>query len=212
MSELIILIPSYNEIKSLTKIVFALNKKYKILVVDDSSTDGTCHFLKKNKIDHIINKNNQGYTVSLIKGINYIKKNYKKKYILTLDADGEHKLSFIKKIFDKIKGENLDLVIGNRNFKNRISENLISKYLDIKCGIKDPLSGFKIYETNSLYRYINKVEKKKFLIDLVAVYIKNSLKIKNINIIVNRVKNRRSRTGTGIISNIKIFSSIKYFI
>jgi glycosyltransferase involved in cell wall biosynthesis len=212
MSGLIILIPSYNEIKSLRKIVLSIKDKYKILVVNDGSTDGTVEFLKKNKINQVINKNNQGYTLSLIKGINFIKNNFNKKYILTIDADGEHRLSFIKKIYNEIKKKNLDLVIGNRNFKNRISETLISKYVDIKYGIKDPFSGFKIYKVDYLYKYINKVNKKKFLIDLVSIYLKNSLKIKNINIKVNKIKKRKSRTGIGIITNIKMLSSIKYFI
>ena len=212
MSGLIILIPSYNEIKSLRRIVLSIKDKYKILVVNDGSTDGTVEFLKKNKISHIINKNNQGYTLSLIKGINFIKNNFNVQYILTIDADGEHRLSFIKKIYNEIKKKKLDLVIGNRNSKNRISETLISEYVDVKYGIKDPFSGFKIYKADYLYKYINKVNKKKFLIDLVSIYLKNSLKIKNINIKVNKIKKRKSRTGIGIITNIKMLSSIKYFI
>ena len=47
MSGLIILIPSYNEIKSLRRIVLSIKDKYKILVVNDGSTDGTVEFLKK---------------------------------------------------------------------------------------------------------------------------------------------------------------------
>jgi hypothetical protein len=111
-----------------------------------------------------------------------------------------------------IEKENLDLVIGDRNYKNRLSEILISKYSNFKYGIKDPFSGFKIYKTNYLYKYINKINKKNFLVDLVAIYLKKGFEVKNIDIKVNRIKNRKSRIGSGIINNVKLFYCIKYFI
>ena len=212
MSELIILIPSYNEICTLKKIVTFLKKKYDILVVDDGSTDQTKQFLKSQKIKYLSIKDNKGYTYALIKGIKFIKNNFKKKYILTLDADGEHNFSYISKIINFIEKENLDLVIGNRNYKNRFSEILISKYSNIKFGIKDPFSGFKIYKTNYLYKYINKINKKNFLVDLVAIYLKKDFKVKNIDIKINKIKNRKSKIGSGIINNVKLFYCIKYFI
>jgi glycosyltransferase involved in cell wall biosynthesis len=212
MSKLIILIPSYNEIKSLKKLLISLKNKYKILVVDDGSIDGTENFLKKNKINHIVNKKNQGYTFSLIRGINFIRKKKQIDYILTLDADGEHKLNYIKNIIDKIKTKKLDLVIGNRDSKNRISEILISNYVNIKYGVEDPFSGFKIYKSQHLYKYINKIHHKKFMIDLLAMYLKNSLKVGNIQIKTKKIKNRQSKIGSGIINDVKMFSLIKYFI
>ena len=212
MSGVIILIPSFNEIKSLKKIIKSLKNKYKILVVDDGSTDGTSQFLKQNKIKHIINKSNRGYTLSLIRGINFVKKNWKFDYLLTLDADGEHKLKYIKIIINKIKNKNLDLVVGNRNNKNRISEILLSKYVNIKYRIEDPLSGFKIYKTQDLYKYINKINYQKFMVDLLAIYLKNNLKVENIKITTNKIINRESKISGGIVNNIKMLFLIKDFI
>ena len=71
MHDLVILIPAYNEVKNLAKI---LKYKYNYLVIDDGSNDGTVNLLKKNKINYIKNLTKIGYEKSLIKGLNYLKK------------------------------------------------------------------------------------------------------------------------------------------
>ena len=74
MAPLTILIPSYNELPNLKKIL-KKNKKL-FFIVDDNSNDGTKYFLKKNKIAFIKNKKNLGYEKSLLRGINYIIKKF----------------------------------------------------------------------------------------------------------------------------------------
>ena len=71
MHDLVILIPAYNEVKNLAKI---LKYKYNYLIIDDGSNDGTVNLLKKNKINYIKNLINIGYEKSLIKGLVYLKK------------------------------------------------------------------------------------------------------------------------------------------
>jgi len=46
MAKLAVLIPSYNEIENLKKII---KKKYNFVIVDDCSSDGTNLLLKKKK-------------------------------------------------------------------------------------------------------------------------------------------------------------------
>ena len=69
MAKLAVLIPSYNEIGNLKKII---KKKYNFVIVDDCSSDGTNLLLKKKKIKFIRNYKNLGYEKSLIKGMKYI--------------------------------------------------------------------------------------------------------------------------------------------
>ena len=52
--------------------------------------------------EHINNKYNLGYERSLLKGFRYVKNNHKNcKYILTMDADGEHQPKFINNLIKK---------------------------------------------------------------------------------------------------------------
>ena len=124
MRDLIILIPAHNEEKTIRNIINKIEKKYDYLVVNDCSTDKTNLYLKNKQF--IRNKVRLGYEATLIKGFKFIINNYKKKYILTFDADGQNLVTDVKKIYNFMKNNNLNLVVGERSKKNRLIENIFS--------------------------------------------------------------------------------------
>ena len=67
-----------------------------------------------------------------------------------MDADGEHSISNINKSYIYCKKNKIDLLIGSRSRMNRFSEKYISKLFFKKYNIRDPLSGFKIYNSKKL--------------------------------------------------------------
>ena len=202
-SSLILLIPSFNELDNFKKFLVKLNKNYNLLVVDDFSTDMTYEFLKINKIPFIRNKMNLGYENSLINGIQFIKKQKKYKKILTMDADGQHKEKYIDKINKIYDKKNADVVVGSRIKKNRIIEKIISYFFYKKFKINDPLSGFKIYKTDSLFTLDLKKIKNLFLVDLLVQFLKAKKKVFSINI---ETKTRKDypRVGSTIKVNLKM--------
>jgi hypothetical protein len=202
MRDLIILIPAHNEENAIRNIINKIEKKYDYLVVNDCSTDKTNFYLKNKKF--IKNKVRLGYEGTLIKGFKYIIKNYKKKYILTFDSDGQHLVSDIKKIYNVTKNNNVNLVVGERSKKNRFIENIFSIFFFNRFKIHDPLSGFKIYETLYLKKFINKISKKLYLVDIIIKFKSRSLSIKNIKITSNLLKNRNARVGNFLKTNFKI--------
>lgn len=176
----IVLIPAYNEINNLPKLIRKL-KQYNILIINDSSSDGTEKFLKKNKINFLSTKKRMGQTNSLILGFKHIIKKYEKtKYIITFDADGEHKVSDLKKFFNKIK-LNPDLVMGSRNRKNRFIENIISVIFNYKFKIKDPMTGFKMIKTKIIKDNFKHLNDKYFLIDFLKK-ISSNISVLNLKI------------------------------
>jgi len=202
MRDLIILIPAYNEEKSIRNIINKIEKKYDYLVVNDCSTDKTDLYLKNKKF--IKNKVRLGYEGTLIKGFQFIKNNYKKKYILTFDADGQHLVADIKKIYNFIKNKNLNLVVGERSKKNRLIENIFSFFFFNKFKVHDPFSGFKIYETLHLNKFTNHLSKKLYLVDIIVKFKSHSLLVKNIKITCKLIKNRNARVGNIFKTNFKI--------
>lgn len=208
-NKVIILIPSYNELKTLKKIVNSIKKKFFVIVVNDCSTDGTKKWLLNSKTIHLNNKKNLGYEKSLIRGFKYIIK-YKANvsHIVTMDADGEHKLenlSFIEKNLDS------DILIADRDKKNRFLEKVIGYFFFKKFKVFDPLSGLKVYKKKLLKKInFNKVSSNLFLVDLLIrlLLIKN-VKIRNFKIIVGKRKGQ-PRVGGFLKANYKL-SKILYF-
>ena len=183
---LIILIPSFNELNNLKKFIKEIHKRYKVLIIDDCSSDNTSTWLKKNKINFIKNKKNIGYEQSLIKGLMILSKVKKVEKIITMDADGQHKIKHIKKFINVSNNKNPDLIIGSRKKKNRFIESIISKIFQMKYSLEDPLSGFKLYKREKLKEMKFDNFKKFFLVDLVLEFIKKKHKVISINIETNK--------------------------
>jgi glycosyltransferase involved in cell wall biosynthesis len=207
MHDLIILIPTNNEINNLNKI---LKNNYNFLIVDDCSNDGTEKLLKKKKIKYIKNLKNIGYEKSLIKGLSYLK-NKKIKYVCTLDGDGEHPINKIKQIYSLAKKKKIDLIICNRKSKNRLLENILSILFKIRFGLEDPLSGMKMYYMPKLKKIINKIDKNSFLVDVVKTFVDKKYKIFNYEISTKK-KLGESKVGHNLYVQLKILKLLRYII
>lgn len=155
MKDLFIVIPAYNEgprIRQLLEKIIALGYT-NIIVVNDASTDNTRLIIEDLEeviiLDHIVNLGPGGATQT---GIEYAIK-MSGKYIVTIDADYQHDPEDIIKLYEKIKQDDLDIVIGSRFLaKNKIPwsrvvlnffGNIISFFLTGKY-ITDSQSGMKI--------------------------------------------------------------------
>ncbi len=210
-NSLIILIPAFNELKNFQKQLILLKKKYNILVVDDGSSDGTERFLQKSKINYIRNKKNLGYEESLKKGLIYLTKKKKFRFILTMDADCQHKNFYIEKMYDYMRKNDFDLVAGSRYKKNRNLEKIISGVSNLKFKIKDPLSGFKIYKKDKIKQINLRKLRYFFLVDLTIFFIKKNFKVSNYDILTNKRKDN-PRVGNFLKSNLKLIKILIYLI
>ena len=202
---LVILIPSFNELTNLKKFIIEIHKRYKVLIIDDCSNDNTSTWLKKNKINFIKNKKNIGYEQSLIKGFKILSKVKKVEKIITMDADGQHKIKHIKKFINVANNKNPDLIIGSRKNKNRFIESIISKIFQIKYSLEEPLSGFKLYKREKLIEMKFDNFKNFFLVDLVLEFIKKKHKVISIGIETNK-RFDNPKVGNLMYTNFKMLS------
>jgi glycosyltransferase involved in cell wall biosynthesis len=206
---LIILIPAYNEEKNIENVIKKFKKYAEILVVDDNSADATYKIAKINAHYLIKNKRNYGYDKTLRVGIKYIIQNIKKKFIITVDGDGQHNPSAVKRFLLKIK--NYDIIVGERNLLNRKIEKKISNISYKEIGIKDPLSGMKCYRTKSIKKYFGQLDKKFDYLGMFFIPWIKFLKISSINIKVNK-KNKPSSMGESTTLDKKFYNQFKKLI
>ena len=122
----IILIPVYNDWKSLNKLLIEIDKCLKtdalfdteILIINDQSTEkfyiNNQHFLSIKKIEIATLKKNIGSQKSIAVGLSYLKKLKSNFFITVMDGDGEDSPYEIKKMLNEaIKYENF-IITSNR--------------------------------------------------------------------------------------------------
>ncbi len=199
-SKVAIIIPIFNEEKTIEKLLINLKKIGNLIVVDDCSNDSTPTILKKFNFKIIKNAKNLGYEKSLKKGIVYaVKKNFQ--YIVTVDADGEHYISDVGKVLNKLKY--YDLIYTRRKNIFRISEKIVKFFFSNILNIEDPLSGLKGYKIDLLKKYNFKNWEGTYGSDILIFARLKNYKISKINININKRKDS-SRIGDDFFVNLSI--------
>jgi len=116
MIDLTVIIPVYNEVSTINKIIKKINKlkiNKQIIVVDDGSKDGTKKIINKNKsrINKILfHKKNYGKGFAIRSAQKFIKG----KYVIIQDADLEYEPKDYFKLLNKLKKKNFKVVYGSR--------------------------------------------------------------------------------------------------
>ena len=208
---IILIIPSFNELQSLKLFVKKLRKYFDLIIIDDCSTDNTNRWLLKNRIEFLRNTKNLGYEKSILKGLKHASKKKKYKFFISVDADGQHNFNDIFKIIKKHNLAKYDLIICNRFETNRFLETIISNLTSIKFDLKDVLSGFKIYNAQSLRKInLNNIGNK-YLVDLVMqIYQKNN-RIINFPVKTNKRRDK-PRIGGNLMVNFKLLKILFFLI
>tara|TARA_X000001036_G_scaffold398111_1_gene400773 strand:+ start:577 stop:1446 length:870 start_codon:yes stop_codon:yes gene_type:complete len=133
--EIKILIPVYNDWKSLSKLLEEINKlsinsefKISVIVVNDASNHDRQDEDKKLDNIHSIKilnmKINQGHARCIATGLKYIHEKEDVDYVIPMDGDGEDRPEEIQEFLNQIKNSNDRPIVGERIKR---SENLLFK-------------------------------------------------------------------------------------
>lgn len=112
----LIIIPAYNEAKSIEQVVDNLMDhypQYDYVIINDGSTDDTrkvCARRKFNFLDLPVNTGLSGAIKSGMRYANY----YGYDHVLQLDGDGQHDPRYIEAMIEEMKETGCDIVIGSR--------------------------------------------------------------------------------------------------
>jgi len=204
-NKLCILIPSYNEEKTIAKIIKTSLLYGKVVVVDDGSTDRTAEISIQMGAIVVKHKKNLGYDSSLESGFKKASE-LQCKYLITIDADGQHDTKQIIN-FEKELINNSFLVLGIRDSFPRMIEYFFSFYTNLIHGIKDPLCGFKGYNM-LLYLEQGCFDNYKSIGTQLTLFgSRNKFKISQIPVKI-QLRNGKSRYGKTLKSTYRIFRSV----
>ena len=223
-SDSIVIIPTYNEKENIERIIraiFALEKAFNILVIDDNSPDGTANIVKglmeKEFADRLFileRSGKLGLGTAYITGFKWaVERKYD--FIFEMDADFSHAPADLPRLYAACKDEGNDMSIGSRyvsgvNVVNWpmgrvLMSYFASKYVQFVTGLNicDTTAGFVCYRRRVLETIdLNSVRFKgyAFQIEMKYTAYKCGFKIKEVPVIfVNRVEGTSKMSG-GIFS------------
>jgi dolichol-phosphate mannosyltransferase len=170
VTDRIVIIPTYNEkdnIENMIRRVFSLPIVFDLLIIDDSSPDGTADIVKSmlsqfpEQLFIVQRSGKQGLGTAYIKGFQWaLERKYN--YIFEMDADFSHNPDDLLKLYDACANQGADLAIGSRyitgvNVVNWpmgrvLMSYFASQYVRVITGMRimDTTAGFKCYRKEVL--------------------------------------------------------------
>lgn len=190
-SELLIVIPAYNEEENIENVVTYIRDnyaQYDYIVVNDGSRDRTAEICRSKGYELLDLPTNLGLAGAFQAGLKYAYvKGYS--YAIQFDADGQHRPEFIQAMMDRMK-EGYDIVIGSRFLNYRKSKSLRmigSKILTVaikmttKVRVSDPTSGMRMFSRPMIKEFAQNLNYGPEP-DTVSYLLKNGAKISEVQV------------------------------
>jgi dolichol-phosphate mannosyltransferase len=168
--EKLVIIPTYNEkenIEAILQAIYDLQQDFHVLVIDDSSPDGTADLVRQlqPRFNHTVfleeRRGKLGLGTAYIHGFKWgIRNGYK--FIFEMDADFSHNPADLPRLYDACKHGKADAAIGSRYVKGGGVKNWPTNRIALSKGaslytrlilwmpVEDPTAGFMCYKKEVL--------------------------------------------------------------
>jgi dolichol-phosphate mannosyltransferase len=183
-----IVLPTFNERENIPVLIDRLSSTlagldWELIFVDDDSPDGTADVVRsyacKNRRVRLIQRiGRRGLSTACIEGILATSANY----VAVIDADLQHDETVLPQMLEKLRCENLDIVVAtrsadggsmgefaaNRVFLSRLGRS-ISRMV-CRCELSDPMSGFFLLRRSFFLEVVHGLHDGgfKILVDMLA--------------------------------------------
>lgn len=190
-SELLIVIPAYNEEENIENVVTFIRKNYSqydYIIVNDGSKDRTADICRKNGYELLNLPVNLGLAGAFQAGLKYAyAKGYS--YAIQFDADGQHRPEFIEPMLNRIK-EGYDIVIGSRFLDEKkgkslrmVGSKMITVAIKLTTGIRvaDPTSGMRMFSQSMIREFAQNLNYGPEP-DTISYLLKNGAKVSEVKV------------------------------
>ncbi|WP_458456948.1 glycosyltransferase family 2 protein [Methanobrevibacter sp.] len=158
-----VILPAYNEATRIQPVIEEIAKKgYKMVIVNDGSSDNTLDIVKQSQrkyphniyiYSHVINR---GVGVAMQTGFDAVLK-YNPKYIVNMDSDGQHDADDLENVLEPLVTGRAEAVIGVRPLKDMpLSRNIANSIMNLltrifyKVDVSDSQTGFRAITIDAL--------------------------------------------------------------
>lgn len=170
MSDVLVIIPTYNEIENISNIIDAVMDKpdgFNVLVIDDASPDGTQDAVRSKmqqypgRVFMETREGKLGLGTAYIHGFKWaLKRGYE--YMIEMDADFSHNPDDLTRLYHECKDRGADMSIGSRyvsgvNVVNWPMGRVLMSYfasmyvrIITRMKLRDATAGFVCYRRNVL--------------------------------------------------------------
>ena len=212
--KLAIVIPTYNEAETIPSLINELFEKIKqfverldILIIDDSSPDGTADIVRRlgdkyEKITVIQRPKKMGLGAAYKEGFRHVLEKLDSELVLQMDADHSHQPSEIPNMLEKIK--NFDFLVASRHVEGsdvigwgigRKATHSVAGAIARICAkieIRDSTSGFRMFKKKTLEKIdFEKIRSDGFAFQIEVLYQLKQLGMKGLEVptvFVNRTE------------------------
>lgn len=159
-SKVLIIIPAYNEEKSIQKVVDNIETnypQYDYVVINDGSRDKTRDLCREMGYQYINLSINLGIGGAVQTGYRYARdKGYD--IAVQMDGDGQHDIAYLEKMLEFLENNGADIVIGSRFLENEGFQSSAARRTGIKIlsFLIWLCTGKKIKDVTSGFRAVNK--------------------------------------------------------
>lgn len=215
--EVTIIIPAYNPNENLVRLIENLKKnKYEdIIVIDDGSKNK--NIFKKLDITILCNERNLGKGQALKNGFKYCINKDKKK-IITVDADGQHLVEDVNKVYDKLINYPDSIILGSRIYeketiplKSRIGNRIIDFIVNKKnkLNLKDTQTGLRGFSSKYLDELITiEGQRYEYEMNMILYFSRKNIKIEEVPIKRVYFNNNKESSYRMLLDSTKIIKCI----
>ena len=234
IQDLTVVVPVYNEAACLEEtlpllVSYCFEKGWHLVLVNDGSTDGSKGLLQQltpsPQVTILHHKLNKGYGAAIKSGLEACTTTY----MITFDADGQHSLSDLDKLFSVVIEKDADMVVGSRRgstagpsykgFGKFLIRSLARILMTVP--IRDLNSGMKIYRTDLAKNYLHLLPDTMAFSDIITlVFLNNRDLVLEEPIKINKRSHGKSKIGIQsafhtlmeIIHIVILFNPMKIFL
>jgi len=131
-----VVVPLYNEAQVVGEVVAELLQTFEhVVCVDDGSTDGSADAARAAGARVLAHPLNLGQGAALQTGIAYAREQAGARYLVTFDADGQHRVVDARRMVERARADDLAIVFGSRFLDERTDPGRI-KRLVLKTAVR----------------------------------------------------------------------------